>query len=99
MIIMKKGIAILTILLAAIPAFIFAMPAGAASSDSFSTTKEIHVTIRVVGALALDLEDEWIRSKIDTPKAEAFSEIKDHGISVEKSRKGDSTLWLFTRTE
>jgi hypothetical protein len=47
----------------------------------------------------MNLEDDFINQNIDKPEAEAFSELKETGIIVDKLRKGDSFIWLFTKTE
>ena len=69
------------------------------TAHALATSQTIHLTVRVVGALSLDLEDEWISENLSEPKAEAFSELEESGILIDKYRKGDSTLWLFTKTQ
>lgn len=66
---------------------------------ALSTRAEIHLTIRVVGALSLDLENESLQQNLEGGEAEAFSELKEKGILVDKLNKGNSTVWLFTKTE
>ena len=68
-------------------------------AHALTTRAEIHLTLRVVGALSLDLENESLYQNLERGEAEAFSELKDKGILVDKLRKGDTTLWLFTKTE
>ena len=60
---------------------------------------EIHLTLRVVGALSLDLENDLLHQNLKMGEAEAFSELKEEGILVDKLRKDNSTVWLFTKTE
>lgn len=66
---------------------------------ALTTRAEIHLTVRVVGALSLDLENESLQQNLHRPDAEAFSELKESGILVDKLKKGNSTVWLFTKTE
>ena len=66
---------------------------------ALTTHQVIHLRIRVVGTLSLNLEDGWLNETLRNPKAEAFSELKEHGIYVNKLQQRDSTVWLFTKTE
>lgn len=66
---------------------------------ALSTRAEIHLTIKVVGALSLDLENGPLHQDLMGGEAEAFSELKKNGILVDKLNKGNSTVWLFTKTE
>ena len=68
-------------------------------AHALSTSQAIYLRLRVVGALSLNLEDEWLAQNLPQPKAEAFSELKEGGIFVDKLSKDNSTLWLFTKTE
>ena len=65
---------------------------------ALTTHHVIHLTVTVVGTLSLNLENEWLHQNLLKPEAEAFSELKDD-ILVDKLRKGDSTVWRFTKTE
>ena len=71
--------------------------ADAAYARSISQT--VHLVVRVVGVLSMDLENEWLRDNMVNPNAEAFSELKEHNILVDKLRKDKSTIWLLTKTE
>ena len=66
---------------------------------ALATRHVIHIRLRVVGVLSLNLEDGWLDQNFRDPKAEAFSELKEHGIFVDKLQRDDSTVWLFTKTE
>ena len=66
---------------------------------ALSTREVIHLTFRVERPLSLNLNDEVLRQDLHKPEAEAFSELKEKGILVDKLKKGDSTVWLFTKTE
>ena len=66
---------------------------------ALTTHQVIHLRLRVVGALSLNLEDGWLDEVLRDPKAEAFSELKEHGIEVNKVQRNNSTVWLFTKTE
>jgi hypothetical protein len=66
---------------------------------ALSTHHTIHLTLRVVGSVALDLEDSWLNENLREPRAEAFSELKESGVHVDRIRKDDGTIWLFTKTE
>lgn len=43
--------------------------------------------------------NDLLHQSLERREAEAFSELKESGILVDKLRKGDTTLWLFTKTE
>jgi hypothetical protein len=66
---------------------------------ALSTSAVIHLTVRVVRPLSLDLEDEMVYQNVMKPEAEAFSELKDGGVLVDRLRKGNNTIWLFTKTK
>ena len=70
-----------------------------AGVTELKTRHVIHVRVIVPSSLSMNLEDGWVRQNLLKPEAEAFSELKDKGILVDKIRRGDSTLWLFTKTE
>ena len=72
--------------------------AYAAPSD-LQTSITIHVTIVIPSNVSLNLDDAWINQNLNSPEAEAFSELKKDGIIVEKVKRGDSIVWLFTKTE
>jgi len=63
---------------------------------ALTTHAVIRLTIKVVPTLALNLDDAGLNSGIE---AEAFSELEESGIAVDKIERGDSTVWLFTKTE
>ena len=66
---------------------------------ALATSATIRLTLRVVGTISLNLEDEWIEQALDDHKAEAFSELKKRDICVDKFQRDDSTIWRFTKTE
>ena len=66
---------------------------------ALSTYERIFVTLYVEGEISMNLDDDLISQNIDKPEVEAFSELKEEGILVDKLRRGDSILWLFTKTE
>ena len=66
---------------------------------ALSTSQTIYLRVRVVGALSLNLEDKWLQQNLHKPEVEAFSELKEEGVSVDKLSGDNSTLWLFTKTE
>ncbi len=66
---------------------------------ALSTQQVIYLRVTVVGRLSLDLEDEWLHRNMHKPEAEAFSELKESGVQVDKLVRNNEALWLFTKTE
>ena len=64
-----------------------------------SMSRQVHIRITVVGSLSMDIENEGIRQSLIKPEVEAFSELKDHGILIDKLTSDNSTVWLLTKTE
>ncbi len=91
---MKRKTVVLTMLAVIMAIVLFGNVAYA-----LSTYQVIHLRLRVVGALSLNLEDEWLSENLSDPKAEAFSELKEYGIEVDKLQRNNSMVWLFTKTE
>lgn len=69
------------------------------SHAALSTTHTIHLTLVVVGALSMDLEDSWLNEGLADPKAEAFSELRENGMRIDRLEKNHAVVWLFTKTE
>ncbi|MBL7071623.1 MAG: hypothetical protein ISS26_05590 [Candidatus Omnitrophica bacterium] len=69
------------------------------TSHALITRAEIHLSIRVVSSLSLDLNDGFLEKGLLGAGAETFSELRDQGIMIDKSRRGDSSIWIFTKTE
>ncbi len=63
---------------------------------ALTTYAVIHLTLRVVPSLCMDLDDTSLQKGLE---AEAFSEFKDSGLSVDKLDRGSTTVWRFTKTE
>ena len=91
---MKRKTAVLVI-----AAVIIATLLGGNAAYALTTHATIYLTLRVVGSIALNLEDEWLQQNLSEPSAEAFSALKEHDISVEKLQRNDSMVWRFTKTE
>ena len=91
---MIKKVAFVLIVGVILSSFLFVSTACART-----TSATIRLTIRVVGSIALNLEDAWLEENLSDPKAEAFSELEEHGVHVERAQRNDSALWLFTKTE
>ena len=66
---------------------------------ALTTRQTIRLRVRVVGVLSLNLENELLEKNLLEPEAEAFSELKEHGVSVEKLQRNNSMVWLFTKTK
>ena len=66
------------------------------NSYALTTRAVIHLRMRVVSALSLELDDASLNDKTE---AEAFSELEEEGLIVDKLRRGDSTIWRITKTE
>ena len=64
-----------------------------------SMSRQLRLTVTVVGTLSMDIENEVIHQSLIKPEAEAFSELKDHGILIDKLTSDNSTVWLLTKTE
>ena len=62
-------------------------------------SRQIHLTVRVVGVLSLNIGNDWLDATSNSPTAEAFSELKEHEIQINKLKRNDSMVWLFTKTE
>ncbi len=92
--VMKSKIGVL-ILLSVITVTLLCANAAYARSISH----EVHLVVRVVGVLSMNLENEWLRDNMVNPNAEAFSELKERNILVDKLIKDKSTIWLLTKTE
>ena len=69
------------------------------TSYALTTSATIHLTVRVVGAISLNLEDQWLEQNLDRPEAEAFSELKDRDIYIDRLKRNDSMVWRFTKTQ
>ena len=78
---------------------------GMVFSGSFvyanSVSRQVHLTITVIGNISMDLERDWLYQSLakSDMKAEAFSTLQEHDIMVEKFERDDNTAWLFTKTE
>ena len=72
---------------------------GLVFASEYRTFAVVNVTIIAPGSVAMDLGDDVISRGIERDGVEAFSELKESGIIVDKISKGDSTIWLFTKTE
>ncbi len=72
---------------------------GGNMAHALDTSATIYLTLRVVRPLSLNLEDAWLQENLERPEAEAFSEVKENGVLVDKLNTEDSTVWLFTKTE
>jgi len=66
------------------------------NSYALTTHAVIHLRMRVVSSLSLDLDDTSLRDGLE---AEAFSEFEEKGLMIDKLRRGGSTIWRFTKTE
>jgi hypothetical protein len=66
---------------------------------ALTTYERICLTIRVVKVLSLKLDNEVLHQNFDRPEAEAFSELKEDGILIDRLKKDNLTVWLFTKTE
>ena len=66
---------------------------------ALSTKQTIHLRLRVVRPVALNLEDGWIQKNLAEPSAEAFHELKDLGIDINRISRNGEKVWLFTKTE
>ena len=71
---------------------------GSAIAAEYSRTAVIHITIYAPDILKMDLADNILATNEELPRAEAFSDIKEHGIDVDKVKRGDDIVWLFTKT-
>lgn len=91
---MKRKMLVLVVLAIMMAALLFGNVAHA-----LATRQVIHLRLRVVGTLSLNLEDEWLEQNLRNPKAEAFSGLKERGVYVNKLQTDNSTVWLFTKTE
>jgi len=69
-----------------------------AIAAGYSRSAVIHVTILAPDILRMDLSDDVVSANEGLPQAEAFSDIKEHGIDVDKVKRGDDIVWLFTKT-
>lgn len=91
---MKRKTAVLIMLAVIMAIVLFGNVAYA-----LTTHQTIRLSVRVVRRLSLSLEDGWLNENFRSPRAEAFSELKEDGIYVDKLRRNDATVWLFTKTE
>ena len=66
---------------------------------ALTTRAEIHLTLRVVACLSLNLENDVFQNSSGEIGAEAFSELKKGGVIIDKIGKDESVVWLFTKTE
>jgi hypothetical protein len=94
---MKAKIALL-IMLAGIVVLLSGNLAYAAPSN-LQTSITINVTMIIPSNVSLNLDEGWISQNLKSPEAEAFSDLKKNGVLVEKVKRGDSTVWLFTKIE
>jgi len=72
---------------------------GSVFASEYRTFAVIHVTIISPGGLSLDLGDDVVSRGIQGRDVEAFSTLKESGITVDKIAYNDETLWRFTKTE
>lgn len=70
-----------------------------AQMSGLKTQHTIYVRVIIPPRLSMNLDKEWISQNLNKPEVEAFSELKEDGIIVEKVRRNDSIVWLFTKTE
>lgn len=68
-----------------------------AFADTYSQT--IHLTLRVVGVVALDIDENWMQSENGGLRAEAYTELAKNDINIDQTIRGDRTIWRFTKTE
>lgn len=64
-----------------------------------SISQSIRLTITVVGALSLNIEEDSLIADSEKMGVETVSLMKDHDIAVTKPAQNDSDVWLFTKTE
>jgi len=70
-----------------------------ASASEFTAEATIEVRLIIPPNASLKLDDEWVHQNLQKPEAEAFSELKESGILVDKIKREDTIVWLFTKTE
>ncbi len=70
-----------------------------AEATQLETQHIIRLKVIVRDVLSLNLEESHIRQNLSRPEAEAFSELKDHGVLIEKLACDNTLVWRFTKTK
>ncbi|MBN1871914.1 MAG: hypothetical protein JW800_05000 [Candidatus Omnitrophica bacterium] len=71
----------------------------AALASGYRTQAVICVIIHAPSHISMNLEDDIVARNNGRDGVEAFSELKETGIMVEKVDRDDKAMWLFTKTE
>ena len=71
----------------------------AALASEYKMQAVVCVIIHAPSHISMNLEDDIVARNPERPGVEAFSELKETGITVEKVARDDKTVWLFTKTD
>jgi len=68
-------------------------------SHADTYTQSIHLTVRVLGSLSINIEEEWLNTDSSDLSAEAYTELDAQDVSINLTKRGDNTIIVFTKTE
>jgi hypothetical protein len=91
---MKRVLIVLTIV--ALLMFVWAFAKTAYASSSSNT---VTLSFTVIGSIALNIDESVVLANCGGHESEAFSELKDRYVLVDKLTRNNKNLWLFTKTE